>query len=200
MSLEDDIKPGTDMCINFRSRFSRLLSTKVVRTTPTQIVTEAYSGEGEVKWRRKDGRRVGMNYYDSPELLQWTPELRAKQRRETVTSELQSAFHEFERDSKHKHDVDHLELVLHHLRSATSDADVPRPRSLRASAHNVVEYAEAGDSCLMCGELLDRPENDLGDGEYLGHRLDCPVAALAEALQTAEVAKSSSSKCEDSQA
>lgn len=36
------------------------------------------------------------------------------------------------------------------------------------------------EECLVCGELLPCDENDLGDGEILGHESGCPIALLAE--------------------
>ncbi len=53
--------------------------------------------------------------------------------------------------------------------------------SLREAARGLVEYEKTWSQCPVCGELLDRPDNDMGDGEWLGHTDDCPVALLIDA-------------------
>ncbi len=55
-------------------------------------------------------------------------------------------------------------------------------RDLRATLAKCVEWAEAPDQCLLCHELLDKPDNDNGDGELLGHTLECPIAWAATQL------------------
>lgn len=58
-----------------------------------------------------------------------------------------------------------------------------RARAEKAEAllRTLVEYGQ-GDVCPICGELLDHEDNDLGDGELLGHTLDCPLSAGEEHL------------------
>lgn len=56
-------------------------------------------------------------------------------------------------------------------------------RSLTVPMHTVlslIETAEGDGCCTICCEILDTPENDNGDGESLGHTLDCPIAWLKE--------------------
>lgn len=47
----------------------------------------------------------------------------------------------------------------------------------------MINDAEIGDSCKLCGELLDKPDNDHGDGELLGHLSDCPVPDAAQTIE-----------------
>ena len=54
--------------------------------------------------------------------------------------------------------------------------------SLREALARMIERAEFPDQCGLCGELLDKPENDLGDGESLGHTLECDVESARALL------------------
>ena len=63
------------------------------------------------------------------------------------------------------------------------EAEVNKGKRALELLKELVERAEMPDQCLVCHELLDTPENDNGDGEWLGHALSCPIASAKELLE-----------------
>ena len=68
------------------------------------------------------------------------------------------------------------------LESAQKKAHNSRVRvmQLEVVIDDVLEWVSEAGKCPVCGELLPSDENDLGDGEILGHESGCPIALLAE--------------------
>lgn len=103
MSLDGELTEGMELCV--MSRRHALLgggyglrSVKVIRATRTQVITT--DRRGETRWRRSDGRKVGVK--DDAELVEWTGELREKARKQQALERVSSAIYKFERTERPK--------------------------------------------------------------------------------------------------